>query len=289
MSLLTNKKQQVNKKSILTPPKRIPGNTPFFQNPVLKIRAGPVPKSGYRKHNSKVKLIVALILLSGLLVFGIKYVQESNMLKIQLLNISGLKKYVNPTDFNSMVVSNALDKNIVTFNTKAFEKVLLTNFQGALAIKVTKNYPNTLTIDVLERVPLAIVYKQTIADSYLIDSAGYVLGPVDSELVNLPTIKYEGGELVVGKFINADTLPISREIIAEAELADLKISSISFSPKFTKFYLGADLEVFIGNDKNKKASITVVQSLVKKLGLEGKKLKKIDLRYDNDKVIVLYN
>jgi cell division septal protein FtsQ len=165
--------------------------------------------------------------------------------------------------------------------------VLRKNFQGAKSITVVKRLPNKLVITVVERTPLAIIYKTDSTGDFLIDGDGYVLGPVDSDSLALPRIKYNQGDIVVGSFVNKNIIPVSKQIIDDADAASLKISSISFSPAYTQLYVNDSVEVLIGNDKDKKQAIEVITALVKKLGLEGKKLKKIDLRYD--KVIVLYD
>ncbi|KKS19373.1 MAG: hypothetical protein UU77_C0051G0005, partial [candidate division WWE3 bacterium GW2011_GWC1_41_7] len=76
------------------------------------------------------------------------------------------------------------------------------------------------------------------------------------------------------------------ELVDSISEHNLKVSSMSFYPNYAQLYTEGGIEVYIGNDKSKSESVTIIADLVKQLGLEDRKVKKIDLRYD--KVIVSY-
>ena len=67
----------------------------------------------------------------------------------------------------------------------------------------------------------------------------------------------------------------------------MKVSSMSFYPKYAQLYVNEGIEALVSNDKSRSDSISILGSLLKQLQLEGKKAKKVDLRYD--KVIVSYD
>jgi len=89
----------------------------------------------------------------------------------------------------------------------------------------------------------------------------------------------------VGAFLDGRIVPVSIEILTEAGKAGLNVSSISFRERYSKLYLGAT-EVYLSNLKGIGESVQKLEKLYKNLLLEGKRVIKIDLRYD--KVIVLY-
>jgi hypothetical protein len=130
-----------------------------------------------------------------------------------------------------------------------------------------------------------VLYSTTDRKFFLIDADGYVLGEVDKTLSGLPVVRYES-PVKVGSFVEKEMVPITVELLKLSEKDDLKVSSISFYPKYTKIFVLGGVEVLISNSKNRENSMNVVTSLLRKTGPEGKKMSKIDLRYD--KVIVSY-
>lgn len=249
------------------------------------------PKYIERRYRVLIKVIAAGLVVFVLIYFIRGWFLTSNKLKFENVEVVGVKKFVNQNDIHNLINSNILDKNYFLVDPSHLEKVVLKNFLAVKEVQVQKKFPNDMTVYIEERVPIAIISKLNAgrsqeAESYLIDSDGFVLGMVEKDFMSLPKVNYDG-DISIGSFLEKDIVPISIEIIKESEKAGLKISSLSFNPKYTKMYVGSGVEVFIGNDKNKKNSIQVIGALVKKTALDGKFLKKVDLRYD--KVIVLYD
>ncbi|MFZ2664334.1 MAG: FtsQ-type POTRA domain-containing protein [Patescibacteria group bacterium] len=242
------------------------------------------PKVVLRTHHGLAKKIFISCVLVGAIGFVVFRFNVLEYFKINLFEISGASRFVNEKDVKTLVEKNSLDQSIFIVNTENLEDILKKNFLGAKNIEIEKKYPNKLKVIVEERVPIAILYNDE-KTYYLIDSDGYVLGVVDKSYSGLPKIKYED-DIAVGNFLDKDIIPVSVEILKYAEKEEVKISSMSFYPKYTKIYVGST-EVYIGYDKDREKSLETVGALIKNLNAEGKIVKKIDLRYD--KVIVLYD
>ncbi len=275
-----------NRKKITRP---IPGinqlsaKESFLQNINTKKRG--IKKTTYvgRRYKMFFKLSAVIIVLGGLGYFGYDWVFNSGKFDITNVQITGTQKFVNLDDVKTLVNTQVINKNYFLVKTPELEKTISTNFLGAKTIKVEKKFPNTVNVLIEERVPLAIVYKD--ADSYLIDGDGFVLGSVQQDFLDLPRINYDA-DIKIGTFLEKDVVPISIEILRESDREGLKVSSMSFNPRYTELYAN-NVEVYIGNDKNKKNAIQTLSALIKKMLQDGKILKRVDLRYD--KVIVLYD
>ncbi|NMB91534.1 FtsQ-type POTRA domain-containing protein [candidate division WWE3 bacterium] len=242
------------------------------------------PKAVLRSHHGMAKKIFVSCLLVGVFVFIMSKFNILEYFKVNSIKVLGSSKFVNEKDIKTLVEKNSLGRSIFAINTENLKDTLKKNFLGAKNIEVEKDYPNTLKVVVEERTPIAILYNDK-GIFYLIDSDGYVLGIVDKNYLELPKIRYED-DISVGNFLDKDIIPVSVDILKFAEKEELNVSSMSFYPKYTKIYVGST-EVYIGYDKSREKSIETVGALIKKLSVEGKVAKKIDLRYD--KVIVLYD
>ena len=230
------------------------------------------------------KIVIFLIFISVVVFLIIKF-DVPGYFKISSINIEGVGKFVSYDDVRSVVSSSVLEKYIFSVDEISVAENIKKSFLGAKNVNVSRNYPHSIDVLVEERVPLAVAYNDD-GEGFLIDSEGFVLGVVDKSVFDLPKIKYEG-PIMVGTFLEKDIIPVSIEIIEFAEKEDLKISSMSFKPASAHLFVGKDTEVFMVYDKDIEKSLRTIKALVKKSDVEGKILKRIDLRYD--KVIVLYD
>ncbi len=216
---------------------------------------------------------------------GISYlILFSPFFSIKYINVSGTREFVNPTDIKLIAESNAKGKNILKFDKKSLVEKLESNLLGAKIYHIKKSFPSTLNITVQERTPIAIIYRN--ADEYFfVDEDGYVLGYTDPGNQELPKIKYDK-DIKIGLFIDKNLVPIYLELTKLFVEEEVRVSSMSFSPKHVHLYLEDGPEVLIGNDKNKSEALKTVAALIKESEVEDKEVRRIDIRYD--KVIVLF-
>lgn len=241
--------------------------------------------SVFRKSLKTLKILPIIFLIIGIL-YGIYYfVFSSSFFKIKKIDIVGTYKFVNSTDINNLASSVALGKNNLFFNSVALSTTLQKNYLGAKSIKVTKKMPDKLTISVYERTPLAIVYNDASADHYIVDEDGYVLGLVQDSFMSLPQIHYEG-DILIGKFLDINVIPVASEIIKEADYESLKISSISVHPRRIEIFVNSTTKVILSKDKDITQSIKAINPAILNSKEQNKELKELDLRYD--KVYVSY-
>jgi cell division septal protein FtsQ len=222
----------------------------------------------------------------GSLSYGVYYIVFiSSFFKIAHINITGTKSFVNLVDITEVAKENVSGLSIFRVDSGEAEKKLLEAFQGAKDIKVGKRYPSTISVKVFERSPVALVHNSNSEEYFLVDEDGYILGIIDRNRTNLPEIKYEG-EIKVGTFVDKRMVPLYMELVNALNEEKLRVSSMSFYPKYALVYINDGIETYISNDRDKTESIRTASALIKQLLLEGKKIEKIDLRYD--KVIVSY-
>jgi cell division septal protein FtsQ len=204
---------------------------------------------------------------------------------VSRINVTGPKNYVSLVDITEVAKENANGISIFSVNSSETQKKLLEAFQGAKEIRVSKRYPATINVKVIERTPVALVHNSNSEEFFLVDEEGYILGLIDRNITNLPEIAYEG-DIKVGTFVDKRMVPLYMELVNALNEEKLNVSSMSFYPKYALVYINDGIQTFISNDRDKLESVRTISALIKQLMLEGKKIKKIDLRYD--KVIVSY-
>jgi cell division septal protein FtsQ len=238
-----------------------------------------------RRYLPLAKTLFIVIAVVAIVWFLFRTVTQSDRFVIKSYSQTGIVKFVNAGDFEKVVTANVIGQNIFKLDTALLEDSLKKSFQGISTIKISKKYFDKLIIQIQERVPLAIVVDKN-GVRYLIDLDGYVLGAVEDSYFDLPSLNYDQ-ELHVGQFVDSKIVPVSMEIINQAKIESVSVSSVSFKPEYSMFYASNSVPVYMNNDENIKDSLKIVSRLLAKAALENKSVAKIDLRYD--KVIVLYN
>ncbi len=262
------------------------GSEIFLNRLLLRKRNVRSPRTVVRKYSRSVGLVLLLVLLATAIYFSYTYLDQKKLLDITGFEIIGASRFVDLSDVTSLVKINIEGKKIYNFDPRKLENLLKSNFLGAKSISVQLEALNKVKVIIEERIPLATLLSMTDQRKYLIDADGYVLGEVEESFNELPIVQYDR-PVLVGSFVEKDIVPLTVELLKLSEKDQLKVSSISFYPKYMRLFVESGTEVLIGNSKNYEMLMQVVSSLIKKSDLGGKKISRIDLRYD--KVIVSYN
>ena len=208
---------------------------------------------------------------------------KSQFFVVKTVVVSGTHRFVNENDLKALTHSNTYGKNLIFLDRAVLVQNILNSFQGAQQVKISKRYPSSLNITVVERKPFAVIYNAK-NENYLVDEDGYVLGFADPNTKDLPKILYDE-KIKIGSFIPRHLAPLYLEILTISREEGMKVSSISANSNYVSVYANDVLALF-SFEKDRGNSIHVLSKLLRQLAVEGKKPKKIDLRFD--KVIVSY-
>jgi hypothetical protein len=221
------------------------------------------------------------------------------------VEISGAERFVNKEDVQKIVEEKSLGHNIVFLDTKNLKEAVTNNFLASKSVEIIKLFPNRLKIIITERVPIALILpkgdkdgppaadgepvRHTELDFYFVDADGFILGLADKSATNLPVLNY-GQNVVIGKFVEANAIKYYFDLIKALDENSVAVSTISSYPRYTEFFTMAGFagkeatQVLFTNDQNPKPQVKIFSRMMNVFKAEGKKLKKIDLRFD--KVIV---
>lgn len=229
-----------------------------------------------------IKLLAFFTLVGVLLWFYIQY----QPLNIRSVEISGAERFVSQKDAQKIAEEKAVGKNIVLLNIGDLQKNVANNFLASKSVEIRKVLPSRLKIKITERVPIALILPKDGNDGrefYFVDADGFILGLADKSATNLPVINYSQS-VEVGKFVEASAVKYYFDLIKALDDDNVAVSTISSYPRYTEFFTSGATQVLFTNDQNPKPQVKIFSKMMEAFKAEGKKLKKIDLRFD--KVIV---
>ena len=234
--------------------------------------------------------LLFLFLLGGSVVFGyVKY----KPFRVTRVDVLGEGRFVNLEDVRKIAETNVLGKDIIVVNTAGVVEAIAHNYLAAKSVKVTKSYPRTIQVTVTERVPIALLLAKDASllakestSYYFVDAEGFVLGPADKTTTNLPIISY-GQKVYVGKFLEENAISYYFELLHALDENSILFSTISAFPKYVQFYTGDSVEALFTVAQSPKSQAKILARMLESFKTEGKKPRKIDLRFD--KVIVEFN
>ena len=234
--------------------------------------------------------LLFLFLLGGSVVFGyVKY----KPFRVTRVDVLGEGRFVNLEDVRKIAETNVLGKDIIVVNTAGVVEAIAHNYLAAKSVKVTKSYPRTIQVTVTERVPIALLLAKDASllakestSYYFVDAEGFVLGPADKTTTNLPIISY-GQKVYVGKFLEENAISYYFELLHALDENSILVSTISAFPKYVQFYTRDSVEALFTVAQSPKSQAKILARMLESFKTEGKKPRKIDLRFD--KVIVEFN
>ena len=237
--------------------------------------------------NNSIALRTLVFLIFVLVVLSILYVNfKTDLVRITDVNVIGRSVFVNLTDVETLATQHAFGNSLLFYNKHELEEILLDYFQGAKEIKIEKNLPNKLTVNIFERTPVALIYTKDTTDYFVVDSDGYILGVVDESRTNLTRIEYDK-PLKVGEFIDPNSANLFDEVVTSFDAVAIRISKISINFKDINIHTPEGSLLVISRDKSISESAKLLAEIMKKLNSEGSKVKSVDLRFE--KVIVSYD
>jgi cell division septal protein FtsQ len=226
------------------------------------------------------RVIIIIAAAGSLLWYYIKF----QPLNIRSIEISGAERFVNREDLNNIAEEKALNQNIVSFNSRNLKEAVTANFLASKSVEVVKHFPSKLQITITERTPIALILPLNRNNGYyFVDSDGFILGRANKSDTNLPVINYSQ-DVEVGKFVEASAVKYFFDLIQALDEDKVAVSTISSYPRYTEFFTKEATQVLFTNDQSPKPQVRIFSKMMEAFKTEGKKLKKIDLRFD--KVIV---
>jgi hypothetical protein len=199
----------------------------------------------------------------------------------------------------------SLKRNIIFFPRQLVTNKIKENYPQVHLVKIKKRLPNKLSFDLTSRKPIAVLSKELFPEPeatlsaqiespkfsstglyYLLDEEGVVTQKLN-ENQNLPLILIkEDPQFKIGEKVNSQEIKKTIEILVGMKLRLLE-------PKVSRVISFREIEIWLGNEtlaifngqKDVGVQLDSLQFIFSRSKIEGKQVKKIDLRFDKPLIV----
>jgi cell division septal protein FtsQ len=205
--------------------------------------------------------------------------QHLDYFNIRSIDIDPSLQFIDKRD-----VKNLVGKNIFAINLKAIEHKLSYKYPQASQLKVTKRFPDQISVIAKQRMPIAQIQIQD--KTVIIDEEGVILAlenEKNKNLMNIVGAKLKNPKLVLGLPLRGTNLWMALKIIKSfkenSSLTKYSISEINVE-NLSKIYFTLDnnLEIIVDRDKVAQ-KMRVLGVILSQEQLDFKHVKYVDLRF----------
>ena len=175
-------------------------------------------------------------------------------------------------------LSQVIGNNIFLLNTDRVARELAT-IPSVLSVQVVPRLPNTVEIDIVERVPIAT--WRTPAGAYLVDEQGFALAPAADGQPGQPGQPLPAGQQMIvtdttgrdvhlGDRVDQRALLAARELIKAFPAAGAQVTQVEYSPQGLVLVTDGGWRVLFGEARDlnaKLASFVAIHDLARQQSL----------------------
>ncbi len=240
---------------------------------------------------------------------------KTPFLKVKSIDVKGPTLLVSTSDIKSILEEKYLGVSVFDLRKKSVSDIIMSNFPVIKNVSYKLVFPNSLVVDVDERRPFSYVKPEFQNSYYILDGDGYVLGLTDSKKNNLSVIELSGSMVFAGnkiednnilttkKFVpktgvyemaggvlfaglkkEDNNLFTSTEFLSEIKTLGLLVLSTKVNSSGIEITtLSPKIIVIISQSINgqEKEKALLLDKIIQKYNIEGKAVKRIDLRFSN--------
>lgn len=220
------------------------------------------------------------------------------LLKSDFLAIKKVTCFVDdsacPGDYWTNLLGFSLGKNFFVFPAGEAEEKMMAAFPGIEEATISKIFPDQIKMVVSLRKPVAAIayqedFKQEIAtfsaEFLIVDERGIIFQKTASPL-GLPVILTDYLKRKdLGQEIDYHPVCQSIELVILLSKLGLKPESVRVSGQEIQLQLGESLEVFFSSEKEASIQVGSLQLILSRTKIEGKRLERVDLRFDKPVII----
>ena len=196
-----------------------------------------------------------------------------------------------PADLWNKLNTFSLQKNLIFFPSGNLKKEISEAFPQTGDLKIKKRIFNSLFFEIHSKKPMAALAVEVSLDSeeefllsglfYWLDEDGIVLEKTDKD-GNLPLVLIKNDpDLAVGQVFEYGEKQTLMSLLIGLKMSLIEARVIRLtSPREIEVWLDKDLLVLFNSEKNIDLQLDSLQLILSRSKIEGKTIKKIDLRFD---------
>jgi len=209
---------------------------------------------------------------------------KTPFLKVKSIDVKGPTLLVSTSDIKSILEEKYLGVSVFDLRKKSVSDIIMSNFPVIKNVSYKLVFPNSLVVDVDERRPFSYVKPEFQNSYYILDGDGYVLGLTDSKKNNLSVIELSGSMVFAGNKIEDNNILTTIKFLSEIKTLGLLVLSTKVNSSGIEITtLSPKIIVIISQSINgqEKEKALLLDKIIQKYNIEGKAVKRIDLRFSN--------
>jgi len=236
--------------------------------------------NSYKKH---FKILGFLLIAGAVLLFLWFIAAKSKLFAIKKIHVLPRELSLVSTEDVARILENRFLGKSFFGREKEFKGVIYTNFPVIKDVRYTISLPNSIAVELQEHKPYAYIKTGFQESYYVSDSDGVVLGARENIEDDLPIIYYDKEMLFLGKKISDKKILTALGILKELKEAGLSVLSCTVNEKISVILRESNTEALFseGWEEILKEKAILLQKIIQKYSIEGRKIKKIDLRFIN--------
>lgn len=233
------------------------------------------------------KLVTIFLLLIVLAIFAYLFLQ-SDLFSINKVNFHWVRAdRVPQQQMQELIKSGTLGENLITFKDKSLAEYVVDYSLTILSVDFRKQWPNELGVYITGRAPLAIVVASSSAvpaeqESFVIGETGLIFDlALEDEI--LPRISLNAEGLGLGTELSSQEVAAYLEVLKETVRYNLPLVWLDYSAEGCLTFQLRDGPVVLlntGSEESISASVSSLRLVLEKYRIEGRKLAKVDLRFN---------
>jgi len=230
------------------------------------------------------RVFALMLLLVILLTLGVWGVRNIRFFKVGNIVVTGESKLVSIKDVEAVLNRKYKGQSVFSYNKEDLVNIIASNFPAVRVVSVKLVLPNTLRVDIAERKPFAYVRLKIQGGYYIVDEDGYVLGVSDRADYAYPSMKLEKDANLSGARFDDNDLFVLFKFISGVESLGIKVSTAVVKDDSMEIFSSErDLKVVISAEiqADMDVRLTILDKILRKYGVEGRRVKSVDLRYSN--------
>jgi len=213
-------------------------------------------------------------------IFFLTLFMISALFKIEIIEI---EKESFPNDFKEILTAQLKDKNLLFLSEKEEEEKIKNNYSYVQEIVIKKKFPNRVFVKIDFYSPVAVIKNNR--DFFLLSYDGRILQTTKKPFSLFPLINYyqliNGYLYKTGDWLDFIDIRKCLNIIEELNKLNLKIDTVDIKNEdMLLFTLREGHEIVFTSKKEIEKQIFSVPIILRQLKIEGKKFKRIDVRFD---------
>lgn len=181
------------------------------------------------------------------------------------------------TDTKRFFKEQLKGKNLITLDTLKVSARAVSNFPVIESATIEKKFPREVQVFLTERSPLAIISARN--GNFVVDKNGQVFCEAGENTI-LPKVLFKDN-LNIGDLVSAKNIVARIRLLSALKEKSIPVSEVSVAESSISALIKNGPSAIFEIDSDFSELVSLLKQIILKYRIEGKDLRKVDLRFQN--------